>query len=42
VSVHRESVGERAARLFARYQPAILLLVAYLLVRTLILLFAKL
>jgi serine/threonine protein kinase len=41
VLAHRESVFERFARLFARYQTPILLIVAYLLMRALILLFAR-
>ncbi len=41
VLAHRESIWERAGRLFARYQTPILLILAYLLMRALILLFAK-
>jgi serine/threonine protein kinase len=39
VRAHRENVGERAARLFARYRTAVLLLVAYLAMRILLLIF---
>jgi serine/threonine protein kinase len=38
---HRESLPERAARIFSRYRTAILLVLAYLLARSLLLLSAK-
>jgi len=38
VSVHRESLWDRGARVFQRYQTAILLILAYLLMRTVLLL----
>jgi eukaryotic-like serine/threonine-protein kinase len=41
VLAHAEGVFERAGRVFARYRPAILLILAYLLVRTLLILFAR-
>jgi serine/threonine protein kinase len=41
VRAHPESVLERASRLFARYRAPILLILAYLVARTLLLLFAR-
>ncbi|HEX5723908.1 MAG TPA: serine/threonine-protein kinase [Longimicrobiaceae bacterium] len=41
VSAHRESVAERAGRLYRRYQTPVLLVLAYLLMRVLLLLFQR-
>jgi len=41
VLAHSEGVLERAGRVFARYRAAILLIAAYLVVRTLLLIFGR-
>jgi serine/threonine protein kinase len=41
VLAHRETLGERSARIFARYRTPILLIAAYLLMRTLLFLFSR-
>ena len=41
VSAHRENWGERFLRFYRRYQPAILLIAAYLLMRTLFVIYSR-
>ena len=41
VLAHRETVGEKAARVFARYRTPILLIAAYLVMRTLLFLYSR-
>jgi serine/threonine protein kinase len=41
VSAHRENLGERFLRFYRRYQPAILLIAAYLLMRTLFAVYSR-
>jgi eukaryotic-like serine/threonine-protein kinase len=41
VSAHRENLGERLLRFYRRYQPAILLIAAYLLMRTLFVIYSR-
>jgi eukaryotic-like serine/threonine-protein kinase len=41
VSAHRENLGERFLRFYRRYQPAILLIAAYLLMRTLFVIYSR-
>ncbi len=41
VSAHRENLAERALRFYRRYQPAILLIAAYLLMRALLVIYSR-
>jgi serine/threonine-protein kinase len=41
VTAYRESVWEKAARFFGRYRTAILLIAAYILMRSLLLIFSR-